>query len=95
MKNQRQIRIYPLKKQKNCGKMAFYEDDYVLKSRVGELIYDSMDTVGKSVEDFSEEQMAVIRKLAEQERMLEPVLNPDFSPEQIQLVSDISEKNLE
>ena len=71
---------------------GFYEDDYVLKSRVGELIYDSMDTVGKSVEDFSEEQMAVIRKLAEQERMLEPVLNPDFSPEQIQLVSDISEK---
>ena len=51
-----------------------------------------MDTVGKSVEDFSEEQMAVIRKLAEQERMLEPVLNPDFSPEQMQLVSDISEK---
>ena len=50
------------------------------------------DTVGKSVEDFSEEQMAVIRKLAEQERMLEPVLNPDFSPEQMQLVSDISEK---
>ena len=71
---------------------GFYEDDYVLKNRVGELIYDSMDTVGKSVEDFSEEQMAVIRKLAEQERMLEPVLNPDFSPEQIQLVSDISEK---
>ena len=71
---------------------GFYEDDYVLKSRVGELIYDSMDTVGKSVEDFSEEQMAVIRKLAEQERMLEPVLNPDFSPEQMQLVSDISEK---
>ena len=31
---------------------GFYEDDYVLKSRVGELIYDSMDTVGKSVEDF-------------------------------------------
>lgn len=42
---------------------------------------------------FSEEQMAVIRKLAKQERMLEPVLNPDFSPEQMQLVSDISEKS--
>lgn len=50
---------------------GFYQDDYVLKSRVGELIYDSMDTVGKSVEDFSEEQMAVIRKLAEQERINE------------------------
>lgn len=37
--------------------------------------------------------MAVIRKLAEQERMLEPVLNPDFSPEQMQLVSDISENS--
>ena len=59
---------------------------------MGELIYDSMDAVGRSVEDFSEEQMKVVRKLAEQERMLEPILNPDFSPEQMQLVSDIAEK---
>ena len=71
---------------------GFYEEDYVLKSHVGELIYDSMDAVGRSVEDFSEEQMKVVRKLAEQERMLEPILNPDFSPEQMQLVSDIAEK---
>ena len=71
---------------------GFYEEDYVLKSHVGELIYDSMDAVGRSVEDFADEQMKVVRKLAEQERMLEPILNPDFSPEQMQLVSDIAEK---
>ena len=71
---------------------GFYEEDYVLKSHVGELIYDSMDAVGDPWKTLSEEQMKVVRKLAEQERMLEPILNPDFSPEQMQLVSDIAEK---
>ena len=67
-------------------------EDYVLSSIVGRDIRDAMDATGHSLEEFSEEQMEIIRLAAQKELDIESLLNPEFSPEQMQLIYDVMER---
>ena len=57
-----------------------------------ENIQDTMEQVGVSFELFSPEQMDVIYAAAEKGQDIAPVLNSEFSPEQMQLILDVLER---
>ena len=57
-----------------------------------ENIQDTMEQAGVSFELFSPEQMDVIYAAAEKGQDIAPVLNPEFSPEQMQLILDVLER---
>ena len=71
---------------------GFIYEDYVLSSETGRAITEAMDMTGVTRDDFSADQLDVIRTAAEKELALEPMLNPSFSPEQMQLISDVMER---
>ena len=71
---------------------GFVYEDHVLSSIVGRDIRDAMDATGHSLEEFSEEQMEVIRLAAQKELDIESLLKPEFSPEQMQLIYDVMER---
>lgn len=57
-----------------------------------ENIQETMRQAGVSFELFSPEQMDVIYAAAEKGQDIAPVLNPEFSPEQMQLILDVLER---
>ncbi len=57
-----------------------------------ENIQETMGQAGVSFELFSPEQMDVIYAAAEKGQDIAPVLNPEFSPEQMQLILDVLER---
>jgi len=65
------------------------EQREVLDAEIEEAVTDAMESTGTSFEDYSPEQMDVIYAAAEKGYDLEPLCNPAFSPEQMQLISDI------
>ena len=52
-------------------------------------VFEAMSATNTSYEDYSPEQMDVIYAAAEKGYDLEPLCNPDFYPEQMQLIADI------
>lgn len=59
---------------------------------IEENIQETMRQAGVSFELFSPEQMDVIYAAAEKGQDIAPVLNPEFSPEQMQLILDVLER---
>lgn len=85
--------LYPsFEEAKRLWEEGYVYDDHVLYSRVGRLIEDEMEAAGVVHEDFSLEQMDVIYAAAEKDQALEPMLNPEFSPEQMQLIADVIDR---
>ena len=52
-------------------------------------VFEALEATGTAYEDYSPEQMDVIYDAAEKGYDLEPLCNPSFSPEQMQLIADI------
>ena len=52
-------------------------------------VFESLDKAQVAYEDFTPEQMDVIYAVAENGGSLEELLNPEFSPEQMQLIADV------
>lgn len=85
--------LYPsFEEAKQLWEEGYVYDDHVLYSRVGRLIEEAMETAGVTHEDFSPEQMDVIHAAAEKDQVLEPMLNPAFRPEQMQLIADVIDR---
>ena len=58
-------------------------------AEIEEVVSDAMERTVTGFEDYSPEQMDVIYAAAEKGYDLEPLCNPAFSPEQMQLIADI------
>ena len=52
-------------------------------------VFEALDKAQVAYEDFTPEQMDVIYAVAENGGSLEELLNPEFSPEQMQLIADV------
>lgn len=59
---------------------------------IGEQIRETVEKAGVSFDVLSPEQVEVIYAAAENGQDITPVLNPEFSPEQMQLILDILER---
>lgn len=70
---------------------GYVYDGYVLKNWIGENVRESLDNVGLSEADFSEEQFTFIWDMASKNRPIEPLLNPEFSKTQMVLIADVVE----
>ena len=55
-------------------------------------VFTALHNAGVAYEDFSPEQMDVIYSVAEAGGELEELLNPDFPPEQMQLIADVQNR---
>lgn len=55
-------------------------------------VFTALYNAGVAYEDFSPEQMDVIYSVAESGGELEELLNPDFPPEQMQLIADVQSR---
>ena len=55
-------------------------------------VFTALHNAGVAYEDFSPEQMDVIYSVAESGGELEELLNPDFPPEQMQLIADVQNR---
>lgn len=55
-------------------------------------VFTALYNAGVAYEDFSPEQMDVIYSVAESGGELEELLNPDFPPEQMQLIADVQNR---
>lgn len=55
-------------------------------------IAEAMDSAGTNFEAFSPEQMDVVYEVAETVQDLVPLLNPEFPPEQMQLIADVMKR---
>ncbi|MBR2736782.1 MAG: class I SAM-dependent methyltransferase, partial [Firmicutes bacterium] len=65
------------------------ETDDLPRSEIEEAVFDALEATGTAYEDYSPEQMDVIYDTATKGYGLEPLCNPAFSPEQMQLIADI------
>ena len=68
------------------------EPDSAYYEEVDEQVTDAMEKAGTSFDEFSPEQMDVIYASAEKGVDITPILNPEFRPEQMQLISDVLER---
>ena len=59
---------------------------------IGERLFLAMEEADVEVDNFSPEQIDVIYEAAEKGLNLVPMLNPDFPPEQMQLIADVIER---
>ena len=59
------------------------------EQRIEQGISEAMERAGTYFEDFSPEQMDVVYAVAEHGIDVTPMLNPDFPPEQMQLIADV------
>ena len=59
------------------------------QNEVERMVFESLDKAQVAYEDFTPEQMDVIYAVAEKGGSLEELLNPEFSPEQMQLIADV------
>lgn len=58
-------------------------------NEVERTVFEALDKAQVAYEDFTPEQMDVIYAVAENGGSLEELLNPEFSPEQMQLIADV------
>ena len=66
--------------------------DVSMEEAVEITVFTALHNVGVAYEDFSPEQMDVIYSVAESGGELEDLLNPDFPPEQMQLIADVQNR---
>ena len=59
------------------------------RNEVEQTVFDALHKAQVAYEDFTPEQMDVIYAVAENGGSLEELLNPEFSPEQMQLIADV------
>ena len=59
------------------------------RNEVERTVFDALHKAQVAYEDFTPEQMDVIYAVAENGGSLEELLNPEFSPEQMQLIADV------
>ena len=73
----------------DAGEIEADEDEDTVRSEIEDRVFDALEVSGTAYEDYSPEQMDVIYDAAEKGYDLEPLCNPAFSPEQMQLIADI------
>ena len=66
--------------------------DVPMEEAVEITVFTALHNAGAAYEDFSPEQMDVIYSVAESGGELEKLLNPDFPPEQMQLIADVQNR---
>ena len=62
------------------------------KEKVEALVFEALEQAGSSFEEYAPEQMDVIYAAAEEGQELQRLCNPQFSPEQMQLIVDIQKR---
>ena len=70
----------------------YEQADVPMEEAVEITVFTALYNVGVAYEDFSPEQMDVIYSVAEAGGELEELLNPDFPPEQMQLIADVQNR---
>ena len=77
--------------EQSAGRLRDVEDSdrIVSDSRVEADVFEALEATNTVFEDYSPEQMDVIYAAAEKSYDLEPMCNPAFTPEQMQLIADI------
>ena len=65
------------------------QETSVYHNEVEQTVFDALHRAQVPYEDFTPEQMDVIYAVAENGGSLEELLNPEFSPEQMQLIADV------
>ncbi len=73
-------------------KISTEEEQDAIYTAIEEQITETMEKAGVSFDVFSPEQVDVIYAAAEKGQDVTPVLNPEFSPEQMQLILDVLER---
>ena len=70
----------------------YEQADVPMEEAVEITVFTALHNAGVTYEDFSPEQMDVIYSVAESGGELEELLNPDFPPEQMQLIADVQNR---
>ena len=70
----------------------YEQADMPLEEAVEATVFVALHNAGVAYEDFSPEQMDVIYSVAESGGELEDLLNPEFPPEQMQLIADVQNR---
>ena len=70
----------------------YEQADVSMEEAVEITVFTALHNAGAAYEDFSPEQMDVIYSVAEAGGELEELLNPDFPPEQMQLIADVQNR---
>ena len=70
----------------------YEQADVSMKEAVEITVFTALHNAGVAYEDFSPEQMDVIYSVAESGGELEDLLNPEFPPEQMQLIADVQNR---
>ena len=70
----------------------YEQADVPMEEAVEITVFTTLHNAGVAYEDFSPEQMDVIYSVAESGGELEELLNPYFSPEQMQLITDVQNR---
>ena len=70
----------------------YEQADVPMEEAVEITVFTALHNAGVAYEDFSPEQMDVIYSVAEAGSELEELLNPDFPPEQMQLIADVQNR---
>ena len=70
----------------------YEQADVPMEEAVEITVFTALHNAGVAYEDFSPEQMDVIYSVAEAGGELEELLNPEFPPEQMQLIADVQNR---
>ena len=70
----------------------YEQADVPMEEAVEITVFTALYNAGVAYEDFSPEQMDVIYSVAESGGELEDLLNPEFPPEQMQLIADVQNR---
>ena len=70
----------------------YEQADVPMKEAIETTVFTALHNAGVAYEDFFPEQMDVIYSVAESGGELEELLNPDFPPEQMQLIADVQNR---
>ena len=70
----------------------YEQADVPMEEAVEITVFTALHNAGAAYEDFSPEQMDVIYSVAESGGELEDLLNPEFPPEQMQLIADVQNR---
>lgn len=70
----------------------YEQADVPMEEAVEITVFTALHNAGVAYEDFSPEQMDVIYSVAEAGGELEELLNPNFPPEQMQLIADVQNR---
>lgn len=79
----------PLTEETKAEELTVEESE---ESLIENRVFSAMVEADVYLEDFSPEQVDVIYETAEKDLNLVPILNPEFPPEQMQLIADVIER---